>query len=180
MGTVFALMARHEITVLVPANALLTLAGAAALDKGLLLGFLPVFPFAFLLASPFDAVDTWLGCAATFAPLQSASAAPNLPIVPPEANEVIALAFCAAACRHPLIPRSVAVVYVPMSCKAANPCTFVAVASAPAASSSLMIFKFPLHVACMSGVSPWQLTAFGSAPPDRRAMTPFLWFETTA
>jgi len=26
----------------------------------------------------------------------------------------------------------------------------------------------------------WQLTALGSAPPDRRAMTAFLWFETTA
>lgn len=33
-------------------------------------------------------------------------------------------------------------------------CTFVAVASAPAASSSLMIFKLPLSAACMSGVSP--------------------------
>lgn len=55
MGTIFALVATHEVTVLVPADALLTLAGAAALDKGLLLAFLLVFPFAFLLASPFDA-----------------------------------------------------------------------------------------------------------------------------
>lgn len=40
---------------------------------------------------------------------------------PPEVNEVLALAFCAAACRHLLASRSVAVVYVPMSCKAVNP-----------------------------------------------------------
>ena len=43
----------------------------------------------------------------------------------PEVNEVIALAFRAAAHRDLLISRSVAVVYVPMSCKAVNPCNHI-------------------------------------------------------
>jgi len=47
METAFALVATHKITLLVLGDALLALAGAAALDKGLLVPF--------LLASPFDA-----------------------------------------------------------------------------------------------------------------------------
>jgi len=55
MGTAFALVATHVITLLVLVDALLALAGAAALDKVLLVGFLLASPFAFLLACPFDA-----------------------------------------------------------------------------------------------------------------------------
>lgn len=55
MGTAFALVTTLEDTLLVLADALLALAGAAALDKGLLVGFLLDPSFAFLLASPFDA-----------------------------------------------------------------------------------------------------------------------------
>ena len=43
----------------------------------------------------------------------------------PEVNEVLALAFCAAACRHLMISRSVAVAFVRLSCKAVNPCNHI-------------------------------------------------------